>query len=56
MSLAAQELEISILAAALFGLAADVAVREGSRAGAWISAAAFLWFSVLAALWLWRLL
>ena len=56
VSQAIQELGISIVAALLFGLATNVAVREGSRTGAWISAAAFLSFSLLAAWWLWRVL
>ncbi len=55
MSQAAQELGISIVAAFLFALATNVAVREGSRAGAWISVGAFLWFSLLAAWCLWEL-
>jgi hypothetical protein len=56
VSQAGAELTVAIFAAGLFGLATAVAVREGSRGGAWISAAAFLSFSLLAAWWLWRLL
>ncbi len=56
MSQVGQELVVSIFAVALFALATSVAVREGSRGGAWISVAAFLSFSLLAASLLWRLL
>jgi hypothetical protein len=54
VSQAGQELGISLLAVALFGPATHVAIREGSEAWAWISAAAFLASSLLAAWWLWR--
>ena len=56
MSQTAQELVISLVAAVLFGLATDVAVREGSRGGAWISLTAFLAFALMAARLLWILL
>ena len=56
MSQAVHELLVSLLTAVLFAVATEVAVHEGSRAGAWVSVGAFLWFSLLAARLLWRLL
>ncbi len=46
---------VSTFAATMSAVLLLQAVREGSRPGAWTSAAAFLWFSVLTASWLWRL-
>ncbi len=56
MSLAAQELGVALFAVVLFAAATAVAVREESKAGALVSAAAFFGFSLFAAWLLWRLL
>ncbi len=56
MSQAVHELMVSLFTAALFAVATSTAVREESQVGAWIGAAAFFWFSLLAAWYLWRLL
>ena len=56
MSQAVVELVVSIFAAALFAVGTSLAVRAESKAGAWIGAVAFFWFSLLAAWILWRML
>ncbi len=56
VSQAPQELGAAIFATALFAVATSIFVRAESKAGAWISVAAFLSFSLMAAWWLWRLL
>ncbi len=61
MSQAGQEFTSTLFAAALFAVvlsatAVAVAVREESKAGAWIGLVAFFASSLLAAWFLWRLL
>lgn len=56
MSLTAGELGIALFAVGLFAATTSVAVRAESKAGAWVGAAAFFSFSLLAAWLLWRLM
>ena len=56
MSPTAEELMVVLFAVGLFASTTSVAIHEGSKAGAWVSAAAFFSFSLLAAWLLWRLI
>ena len=56
MSLTVEELIVTIFAVGLFAATTSVAIHEGSKAGAWVSAAAFFSFSLLAAWLFWRLI
>ena len=56
MSLAAEELMVALLAVGLFASTTSLAVRAESKAGAWVSVTAFLWFSLLAVRLLLRLI
>ena len=54
MSVASQELVLTILAAMLFAVATVTAIREEAKAFAWLTAVAFFACSFLAAWLLWR--
>ena len=54
MSVASQELAVTILAAMLFAVATVTAIREEAKAFAWLTAVAFFACSFLAAWLLWR--
>ena len=56
MSQAVEELAVAIFSAAFFAVGTSLAVRVESKAGAWIGAVAFFWFSLLAAwIFFWRM-
>ena len=56
MSLTAEELMVALFAVGLFASTTSAAIRAESKAGAWVSVAAFFSFSLLAAWLLWRLI
>ena len=56
MSPTAGELMVALFAVALFAATTTAFIEAESKPGAWVSAAAFFWFSLLAARLLWRLI
>ncbi len=56
MSITAEELVVALCAVGFFASTTSVAIHAESKAGAWVSVAAFLWFSLLAARLLLRLI